>query len=145
MAHVVLEAQLADAGLTDLVTVTSAGTGDWHRGEPMDRRAAATLSVAGYDPSRHRARTFTADWYAENDLMLAMDQSNFADMNDLAPTVAEQSKVAMFRNWDPEATDATAEVPDPWYGGPEGFEHVLAMVERTSNSLVSDLRSRANR
>ena len=59
MAHVVLEARLAEAGLDDRVEVTSSGTGDWHVGKPMDRRAAATLTAAGYDATRHRARQWT--------------------------------------------------------------------------------------
>ena len=63
MAHVVLEARLAEAGLSDVVTVASSGTGDWHVGKPMDERAAATLHEAGYDASHHRARTFDAGWH----------------------------------------------------------------------------------
>lgn len=137
MAHVVLEQRLADAGLGDDVVVTSSGTGGWHEGEPMDQRAAAALRDAGYDPSRHRARTFTRDTYAETDLMLAMDASNLADMTDLAPTVADADRVRMFRSFDPEAADGDDEVDDPWYGGPEGFQRVLAVVERTSDAIVA--------
>jgi protein-tyrosine phosphatase len=137
MAHVVLEQRLADAGLADDVVVTSSGTGGWHEGEAMDERAAAALRDAGYDPSRHRARTFTRDTYAETDLMLAMDASNLADMTDLAPTVADAGRVRMFRSFDPEATEGDDEVDDPWYGGPEGFQRVLAVVERTSDAIVA--------
>jgi len=137
MAHVVLEQRLADAGLADDVVVTSSGTGGWHEGEAMDERAAAALRDAGYDPSRHRARTFTRDTYAETDLMLAMDASNLADMTDLAPTVADAGRVRMFRSFDPEATEGDEEVDDPWYGGPEGFQRVLAVVERTSDAIVA--------
>jgi protein-tyrosine phosphatase len=142
MAHVVLEQRLADAGLDDQVFVTSAGTGGWHTGEPMDQRAAAVLSSAGYDPSRHRARRFTMDWYGENDLILAMDASNLADMSELSPDVTSLHKLQMFRDFDPDATERDNEVPDPWYGGPDGFRHVLAMVERTVDSLIDDLRQR---
>lgn len=137
MAHVVLEQRLADAGLADDVVVTSSGTGGWHEGEAMDERAAAALRDAGYDPSRHRARTFTRDTYAETDLMLAMDASNLADMTDLAPTVADAGRVRMFRSFDPAATEGDDEVDDPWYGGPEGFQRVLAVVERTSDAIVA--------
>lgn len=138
MAHVVLEARLADAGIDDVV-VTSSGTGGWHEGERMDPRAAATLRAAGYDPTRHRARTFSVDTYAEADLMLAMDQQNLADMTDQAPTVEAARRAVLFRSFDPEATTADAEVPDPWYGGDEGFQTVLAMVERTVDVLVDRL------
>jgi protein-tyrosine phosphatase len=139
IAHVVLEDRLARAGLDDRVEVSSSGTGGWHAGEPMDRRAAAVLRDAGYDPSRHRARTFSTDWYAENDLLLAMDRSNFADMVDQAPTVEQQSQVRMFREFDPQATADDDEVPDPWYGGADGFRDVLAMIERTIDELVTRL------
>jgi len=147
IAHVVLEHRLAEAGLDDRVQVTSAGTGGWHTGEPMDQRAADVLSEAGYDPSRHVAQRFTIDWFAENDLILAMDASNFADISDLTPDVASLQKVRMFRDFDPEATmrpDGTRdnEVPDPWFGGPDGFRSVLAMIERTVDDLVDDLTDR---
>ncbi len=139
MAHVVLEDRIAKAGLDDRVEVASSGTGGWHRGEPMDPRAAAVLSASGYDPSKHVARTFSTDWFAENDLLLAMDLSNQADMADQAPTVAEQARVRMFREFDPEASEGDIEVPDPWYGGAEGFAAVLQMIERTADQLVEQL------
>ena len=142
MAHVVLEKRLAEAGLDDRVTVVSAGTGTWHVGEAMDERAAAVLSAAGYDPSGHVARRFTTDWYAENDLILAMDASNHADISELAPDAASLEKVQMFRAYDPEASDEDNEVPDPWFGGAEGFDHVLRMVERTADGLVEALSQR---
>jgi protein-tyrosine phosphatase len=142
MAHVVLEQRLAEAGLDDRVTVVSAGTGSWHTGEAMDERAAAALSAAGYDPSRHSARRFTTDWYAENDLILAMDASNHADISDLAPDVASLEKVQMFRAYDPDASESDLEVPDPWFGGADGFEQVLRVVERTADALVEELSRR---
>lgn len=139
MAHVVLEDRLRKAGLDDQVEVVSSGTGGWHEGEPMDRRAAAVLSSAGYDPTRHVARTFNTDWYAENDLLLAMDHSNRADMSDQSPTVEAQVRVRMFREFDPEASEDDDEVPDPWYGGDAGFAAVLTMIERTADHLIEQL------
>ncbi len=136
MAQVVLEDRLERAGLDDRVQVASAGTGGWHVGDPMDPRAAATLAAAGYDPTRHRVRTFSTDWYAEHDLLLAMDASNRADMADQAPTVEALEQVRMFREFDPEASEDDDEVPDPWYGGAEGFAEVLAMVERTADEII---------
>jgi protein-tyrosine phosphatase len=141
MAHVVLEQRLAQAGLDDRVVVISGGTGGWHEGQSMDPRAAAVLSDAGYDPSRHRARTFDTDWYAENDLLLAMDASNYADMSEQAPTVEQLGQLRMFREFDPEASEGDNEVPDPWYGRDEGFRQVLAMIERTADGLVARLPS----
>ena len=144
IAHVVLERRLAEAGLDDRVTVVSAGTGSWHTGEAMDERAAAALSAAGYDPSRHSARRFTTDWYAENDLILAMDLSNHTDISALAPDEASLEKVRMFRAYDPEASEHDNEVPDPWFGEADGFDDVLRMVERTADALVDELSRRLN-
>jgi protein-tyrosine phosphatase len=132
MAHVVLEQRLAEAGLADTVEVVSSGTGDWHVGHPMDERAAATLSVAGYDPSRHRARTFDPAWHDDVDAVLVMDRSNLRDVG------GRTERTMMFRDFDPVAPGG--DVPDPYYGGPAGFEEVLDMVERTSTSLVDALR-----
>jgi protein-tyrosine phosphatase len=139
MAHVVLQSRLEAAGLSDRVEVASAGTGAWHTGESMDPRAAAVLGEAGYDASHHAAQKFTADWYAGNDLLLAMDASNHADMAELAPGAADLARLRMFREFDPEATETDNEVPDPWYGGDRGFREVLRMVERTADNLVKRL------
>lgn len=142
MAHVVLEDRIAQAGLSERVIITSSGTGGWHTGNPMDPRAAHVLSQHGYDPSRHRARKFTVDTYAETDLLLAMDHANRADMIDQAPTPGESAKVRMFRSFDPSASEDDDQVPDPWYGGPEGFDDVLATIERTSQVLVGQLATK---
>ena len=131
MAHVVLEARLAEAGMADVVAVASSGTGGWHEGGPMDERAAATLTDAGYDASRHRARTFDASWHDDHDLVLVMDGANLRDIG------GPGERVAMFRDFDP--VEPGGEVPDPYYGGAAGFEEVLRMIERTSTSLVSVL------
>jgi len=131
MAHVVLEERLEQAGLADRVTVTSSGTGGWHVGDPMDERAAATLTAAGYDASRHRARQFEAAWHEELDLVLVMDEQNLQDVGGRA------ERIRLFRDFDP--LEPGGEVPDPYYGGPDGFEEVLTMVERTAGSLVDRL------
>ena len=131
MAHVVLESRLADAGLDDRVEVASSGTGGWHVGNPMDDRAAATLAAADYDPTRHRARQWDATWPEAYDVVLVMDEANLADVGGRA------DRVGLFRDLDP--TDPGGEVPDPSYGGTDGFEEVLAMVERTSDAIVAAL------
>ena len=138
MADVVLADRIGRAGLDDAVEVVSSGTGGWHVGNPMDRRAAALLTAHGYDATRHRAQQFDADWFEDCDLILAMDAGNYADITALGPG----DRVAMFRDFDPRAGDHGAgdrDVPDPYYGGDDGFETVLAMVERTAASLVSAL------
>jgi protein-tyrosine phosphatase len=128
MAHVVLESRLAEVGLGDRVVVHSGGTGDWHVGQPMDQRAAATLLRAGHDASRHRARQYDETWLAAHDLVLAMDETNLDDLGGRA------ERVGMFRDLDPEGP---GEVPDPYYGGADGFDEVLEMIERTSAALVA--------
>jgi protein-tyrosine phosphatase len=131
MADVVLTDRLERAGLSGRVQVVSAGTGDWHVGNPMDRRAAALLTAHGYDATRHRARQFVPDWFHEVDLVLAMDAENYA-----ALTGHGDHPVRMFRDFDPLAGD-DRDVPDPYYGGDDGFEVVLGIVERTADALVA--------
>ncbi len=136
MAHVVLAARIDDAGLADRVHLESFGTGDWHVGRPMDRRAAATLTAEGYDATRHRARRFTAREADAFDLVLAMDRANEGDLRDLG---VDDERLRLFRSFDPDVSESD-EVPDPYYDD-DGFADVLDIVERTSARLV-DLLSR---
>ncbi|MCX6396834.1 MAG: low molecular weight phosphotyrosine protein phosphatase [Propionibacteriales bacterium] len=138
-ADVVLNQRLRDAGLDHAVTAESCGTGDWHVGEPMDPRTARVLTAAGYDASRHRARTFGPAWF-DHDLILTMDASNHTDVLASLP-VDRHDRVRLFRSWDPERDpdQPVPDVPDPWYGGPAGFADVLTIVERTCTALVADL------
>lgn len=142
MAQVVLTERLAEADLQDRVSVESCGIGDWHVGEPMDDRAAATLHAHDFDPSAHRARQLTAAWFDDYDLLLTMDRANYRDALALAPSPEAADRVRMYRAYDPDA-DSDDEVPDPWYGGPEGFERVLATIERTTERLVARLAESA--
>jgi protein-tyrosine phosphatase len=135
MAEVVLRETLAEHGLGGLVVVDSAGTGGWHQGGPMDERAAATLAEHGYDGSSHRARQFLKEWYGQVDLVLAMDRENLRALRRLAP---EGADVRLFRSFDP-AAPREAEVPDPYYGGREGFTEVLEMVRAASKGLSEHL------
>lgn len=140
-ADVVLDSLLTDAGRDD-VQVASCGTAGYHVGEPMDPRTARVLTASGYDPTRHRARQFGPSWF-DHDLILAMDRSNLADILRVLPT-ERHDRVRLFRSYDPEVPPGAPvpDVPDPWYGGPAGFEEVLAIVERTSRSLVDQLPAR---
>ena len=131
VADVVFSARVAEAGLADVVEVISAGTADYHIGKSMDPRSAETLRAAGYDPTRHRAQQFQAGWHDEVDLILVMDHSNHADVTQ----GVERTRVRMFRDFDPDFPGG--EVPDPYYGGENGFTEVLSMVERTSAHLVT--------
>lgn len=138
MAHVVLASKLAEAGLDEAVEVVSAGTGGWYVDDPMDRRAATVLAASGYDGSEHRVRRFSADWYDSCDLVLAMDNDNHAALEALRPSHAE-GRLRLFRDFDPQAEGDDRDVPDPFYGGDDGFRRVLATVERTASTLVAAL------
>lgn len=142
-AAVVLAQQLAqrladEPGLAG-VTVASAGTGDWHVGEQMDRRTAATLAAAGYDPSSHRAQQTSPELLREYDAILVMDGQNLSDVLDQVGD-ADRDRVLRYRSFDP-AAGTDLDVPDPWYGGQRGFDEVLAIVERTTTQLVTALES----
>jgi protein-tyrosine phosphatase len=139
MADVVLSQRVDDTGLAGRVSVASCGTGGWHVGGPMDERAAAVLRANDYDPSGHRAQQFSPTWLESHDLVLAMDSSNLADLRRVeAQQAIEPDRVRLFGDFDP--VEPGGEVPDPYYGGPQGFEEVLAMVERTCAVLVSALQ-----
>jgi protein-tyrosine phosphatase len=148
IAEVVLQDRLAAAGLADVVQLSSAGTGGWHVGEPMDRRAATTLADAGYDPTKHRARQLDTAWFAEHDLLLVMDADNLRDVTAMAPSDEDRERVRMFREHDPRADEPPGagspapDLPDPYFGGADGFQRVLAVVERTADALVAALRER---
>ena len=122
--------QLAEAGLADRVEVVSGGMGDWHVGNPMDRRSASALSGRGYDPARHRAQQVQTAWFERDDVLFAMDESHRRDLVQLGGG----DRVRLFGDFDPETPGV--EVPDPYYGGTDGFEEVLDMIERTCRALV---------
>lgn len=136
----VLRDELERAGLGDRVAVSSAGTGPWHAGEPMDPRAARTLRTAGLDPSAHVARQFGAEGpeWDDHDLVLAMDAANLTDLRAGLPPGTEPGPVRMFRAFDPAGGD-DAEVPDPYDGGQEGFAETLVTARRTSAGLTQAL------
>ena len=129
-ADVVLSSLLTDAGLSDRVEVVSGGIGDWHAGDPMDPRSAAALGSRGYDPSRHRAQQVRGGWFERDDVLFAMDESHRSDLVRLGGP----DRVLLFGDFDPETPGV--EVPDPYYGGSDGFEEVLDMIERTCRALV---------
>jgi protein-tyrosine phosphatase len=137
MAASVLRAKLAAAELGAQVVVTSAGTWGLHTGSPMDPRAEATLLRHGY-PSEHVARHFRAADFAAYDLILATDRSNEEHLRNLATEHAVAGDIRLIRSFDP-AWDGRLGVPDPFNGGPEDFEKVLAQLEAACDGLVADL------
>lgn len=147
IAEAVVRHRLAAAGLAEHVRVDSAGTGDWHLGYPVDPRAQATLARHGY-ALEHRARQIDPTWFAGIDLALAMDTANYADLRTMLDAAGTRTEVRMLRGFDPALADVVEpsgllDVPDPYYGGDEGFDTVLTMIERAADGLVEQLRAGA--
>jgi protein-tyrosine phosphatase len=139
-AHGLFAAQVKAAQLDGVILVDSAGTGDWHVGELPDRRARAEAASRGLTLD-HRARQFVAEDFARFDLVLAMDASNEADLRAMAPTTADRDKVRLFRSFDPASPQGAAPaVPDPYYGGPDGFREVFDICEAASRGLLTYVR-----
>ncbi|NBE52621.1 low molecular weight protein-tyrosine-phosphatase [Streptomyces boluensis] len=137
MAESVFRAHVAEAGLDGLVEVDSAGTGGWHEGDGADPRTVSVLRAHGYE-SDHAARQFRADWFARLDLVIALDEGHQRELRRLAPTPADAAKVRLLRSYDPAAVDL--DVPDPYYGGTDGFDECLELVEAASPGLLSAVR-----
>jgi protein-tyrosine phosphatase len=138
-AEVVMRARLVEAGLSDRVVVDSAGTGGWHVGRGADERAVETLQAHGYDGDAHVARQFDPAWFDDRDLIVAMDAENLRALH-RAASPDQQAKIVMLRSFDP-ASDADQDVPDPYYGGADGFENVLALVEAACDGLLDCIRT----
>ncbi len=125
------------------MVVESAGTGGWHIGDGADPRARASLVAAGYDDS-HSARKFVRDCFDDYDLVIAMDGENLRNLRALAPDRERREAVRLLRSFDPTAPD-DAEVPDPYFGGDDGFQLVLEQVERACDGLVAELATALGR
>jgi protein-tyrosine phosphatase len=138
MAEVILRDELDRAGLSDRVEVDSAGTGDWHLGEPMDRGARAELSRRGYDGAGHRARQFEPSWFRRYDLVAAMDGGNLDRLRRSAPDQQATDRIALLRSFDPGA-GPDLEVPDPYNGGPEEYALVFDLVRPAAQGLAGQL------
>lgn len=119
--------------------IDSAGTADYHIGEPPDARSRAAGRRRGYDLEPLRARMVEDADFEHYDLILAMDRSNVADLHRRAP-VAAHERIRLFLEF---AADAdVVEVPDPYYGGEEGFEYVVDLSEAAARGLIEHLRRR---
>ena len=136
-AEGVLRSLLQRHGLSERVVVESAGTADYHVGALPDRRSRAAAAQRGIR-LESRARQFTRDDWLRLDHVLAMDQANFDALAASAPVEA-RAKLRLFRSFDPAAPPG-AEVPDPYYGGPEGFEHVLDLCQAAAEGFIAQLR-----
>jgi protein-tyrosine phosphatase len=139
-AEGVFRKAVADAGLNGSVNIASAGTHAYHVGEAPDVRAQQAARRRGYEISDLRARQITADDYRDFDLILAMDWENLSLLQQQCPR-AFKHKLHLLMRYAGEHDAAT--VPDPYYGGPEGFNTVLDYVEDSCQGLLEVVRKRA--
>jgi protein-tyrosine phosphatase len=122
-----------DAGLADRFTIDSAGTGGWHQGDQPDRRSIATAQSHGIDISRQRARRIKTEDFRNFDLILAMDRANIAELHRIAP---QAENIRLFGEL---ALETGEDIPDPYYGGSDGFELVYAKLFTGCTKLLATL------
>jgi protein-tyrosine phosphatase len=140
-AEAVMRAVVAREGLEDVVDIDSAGTGAWHVGNPPDGRAAAAARARGI-VLQGAARQVTRFDFDDYDLLLAADAENVAALRRMAPDRAGVAKVVLLRRYDLGAVaSGDLDVPDPYYGEDDGFEHVLDVAQAACEGLLASLRA----
>jgi protein-tyrosine phosphatase len=139
-AEGVMRSLLREEGLEGEIEIDSAGTGGWHAGDPPDARATAAAARRGIVLEGAARQIRPAD-FEEYDLVLAADRENLRDLRRIAPDGA-QEKIRLLRSFDPESRDGDLDVPDPYYGGPDGFEEVLDLVKAACRGLLENVRPR---
>jgi protein-tyrosine phosphatase len=137
LAEGVFRHYVESAGLGGRIAIDSAGTGDWHVGEKPDRRIRQVARRHGIDLDGQQARQVHSDDLVRFDQIFTMDKSNLHDVLYLDVEDRYGYKVRLFREFDPDPGDF--QVPDPYYGGPDGFEQVYDIVDRTSRLLLERL------
>ena len=137
MADGVFRHLVDERGLAHLIGIESAGTGDYHIGDPPDARAQAEAAKRGVDINALRARQVRARDFHDFDYVLAMDRSNHAALDRLRPRGAP-ARLELFLDYAP-AVDLD-EVPDPYFGGAQGFAHVFDMIEAAAAGLLKSIR-----
>jgi len=138
-AEAVFKHYVGEAQLSQHIASDSAGTHDYHIGEPPDKRAQQTAHGRGYDMSRLRARQVSKSDFVEFDYVLAMDEHNLHLLKAECPP-EHTHKILLFMEF--SASGGRRNVPDPYYGGPQGFEHVLDMVEDAAQGLLRHIQER---
>jgi protein-tyrosine phosphatase len=136
-AEAVFRQYVEQAGLSEEIFIDSAGTHDYHVGEVPDRRARQAASQRGYGMAGLRGRQVGPEDFSRFDYVLAMDHSNLANLERLRPADA-QGHLGLFLDF--ARSHREREVPDPYYGGEDGFERVLNMVEDAAEGLLNHLR-----
>ena len=138
MAEGILRRRAQQAGL--VITIDSAGTSSNHMGQAPDQRAAQAMRAYGIDITDLRARQFTSADLDGYDRIFAMDNSNLDDIRELAVNDDQLKKVSLLMDLVPNGP--ARNVPDPYYGGQEGFDEVFRMLDQASSLLVEELRTR---
>lgn len=136
-AQGVFDRKLDQSSLAGRIDTDSAGTGDWHIGKAPDPRARQAASSRGYQIDHLRARQVTLDDFHRFDWILAMDGSNLAHLKAMKPDHC-RARLALFL--EPLGERTETEVPDPYYGGEDGFAHVLDLCEAASDAWLDRLR-----
>jgi protein-tyrosine phosphatase len=136
MAEGVFRRLVAERGLSDRFEIDSAGIGNWHEGQAPDSRAQAASMRRGIDISRQSARQLRADDFSHFDLILAMDGSNHGDLQQLSP---KQTHGKLRHFLDFATHTGTRDVPDPFFGGDEDFDHALDLIEAAAKGLLKAL------
>ncbi len=122
------------AGIADEVTIDSAGTGDWHIGHPPDPRAVEAGSRRGLEVAG-KARQVAPSDFENFDLIIAMDRSNYADLVELAGD--EDPRIRLLREF---GGDEEVDVPDPYFGGEDGFDEVIGLIDRNCRIVLDAIR-----
>lgn len=117
--------------------VDSAGTHGYHAGEPADPRAVAAGERRGYDLAAHRARQVVREDFARYDHLLAMDRDNLRHLQGLEPASGHGARIALLMEFAPHP--GVSEVPDPYFGGTQGFEHALDLIDEAVDGLIARL------
>lgn len=138
-AEAVFRRQIEQAGWQRLIQADSAGTAAWHEGKAPDARSQQHARVRGYDLSSLRARQVKASDFADFDYILAMDADNLAELKRQHEALGDSAKVQLSLLLDHHPELSGTDVPDPYYGGAEGFEQVLDQVEVACTQLVRTL------
>lgn len=136
-AEAVMRHLVEARGLSAEIHIESAGTGDWHVGDASDARARAAGLLRGYKLDG-RAQQFRRHFFDRFDYVLAADQENLHTLDRLAPDAEARNKIRLLRSFDPAAPPG-AEVPDPYYGSPDGFDEVLDLCEAACRGLLDHL------
>lgn len=134
MAEGVFRGVVADAGSAPLFEIDSAGMGDWHKGQAPDHRAQSAALARGVDISEQSSRKIELEDFEDFDLVVAMDGSNIADLYEIAPLEARH-KIRRFLDYAPHID--VEDVPDPYFGGAEGFDHALDLIEAAAQGLLA--------